>query len=76
MRLRELRIEKGYTQEYVARLAGITLTTYTNWERDICKPSIDALVHVADIYNVSLDYLVGRSSKRGVGDEQKFEDAP
>lgn len=36
---------------------------YTKWKSGIAKPSLDALIKIANYFNVSLDYLVGRTSE-------------
>lgn len=59
-RLRELREKYGYTQDYVAEAINISRITYVRYEnnmRNIRGPELEAL---ADLYNVSVDYLLGR----------------
>lgn len=60
-RLRLLRAEKGASQKQVAESLGITETGYQNYEVGRRKPTFDILPSIADFFNVSLDYLVGRS---------------
>ncbi len=60
-RLKECRNEKGYTQIQVATLCDITEKTYQNYELMTREPKIEILIRIADLYNVSLDYLVGRT---------------
>lgn len=55
------REKHGYTQMQVAVYADITETTYQNYERARQMPKLDILVRIADVYNVSLDYLAGRT---------------
>ena len=64
MRLRECRKNKGYTQGQVAIYCDITEKAYQNYELMTRIPKIDILVKIADLYNVSLDYLVGRSNTK------------
>lgn len=59
-RLKELRIEKNLTQTKLAENFGITYSNIGEWERGKSEPSIDMLVKLADFFNVSIDYLVGR----------------
>ena len=59
-RLKELRKQKGYTQAQVAIYCDITEKAYQNYELMTREPKIEILVRIADLYNVSLDYLVGR----------------
>ncbi len=60
-RLRLTRNEKGVSQKQVADGVNITEVGYQNYEVGRRKPNFDVLVSLADFFNVSLDYLVGRS---------------
>lgn len=60
-RLRECRKKFGYTQIQAAIYADITEAAYNNYERAKKMPKLDILVRIADVYKVSLDYLVGRT---------------
>lgn len=64
----QLRKETGATQPQVAQSCGISLRQYCRFEKGEQKPGCDKLIALADYFNVSLDYLVGRSSKREVAD--------
>lgn len=64
MRLRELRKEKQMTQVEMARFLGCTDRNYQKMEYgDINVPGA-TLIKLADFFQVSLDYLVGRSDRR------------
>ena len=65
-RLRECRMEKGYTQGQVAIYCDITEKTYQNYELMTREPKIEILVRIAQLYEVSLDYLVGRTDIRAM----------
>lgn len=56
--MRELRKKAGYTQEEVSSKLNIQRQTYSNYENACRTPPIEALVALADLYNVSVDYLV------------------
>ena len=60
-RLRLTRNEKGVSQKQVADGVNITEVGYQNYEVGRRKPNFDVLISLADFFNVSLDYLVGRS---------------
>lgn len=62
-RLKFCRKQKGYTQSQVAIYCDITEKAYQNYELKTRLPRIDVLIRLADLYNVSLDYLVGRTDK-------------
>ena len=59
--LKEMRISFNYTQKQVASNIGITERNCQRYEANDQRPSFDILISLADFYNVSLDYLVGRT---------------
>ena len=61
-RLKELRVEAGLSTQQLAEKLGFTNALISRWERDLCEPSIVALVAVAKFFNVSADYLSGLGS--------------
>lgn len=63
-RLKALRKEKGYTQGQVAIYCDITEKAYQNYELMTREPKIEILIRIADFYNVSLDYLLGRTDEQ------------
>lgn len=65
-RLRECRKERKITQRDVATYADITEKAYQNYELATRKPRIEILVKIADVYHVSVDYLLGRTDNKAV----------
>lgn len=63
-RLQELRKESGMTQQQVADTIQTTLRQYQRFEKGEQKPGYDNLIKLADCFQVSLDYLAGRSNLR------------
>ncbi len=63
-RLKRCRKEKGLTQQQVAIFCDITEKAYQNYELMTREPKLEILIKIADFYNVSLDYLVGRTDKK------------
>ena len=61
IRLKILRTEKGYSQKDIAQLLGITQQAYANYERGARQADYDTLNKLADIFGVSVDYLLGRT---------------
>ena len=59
-RLKAYRKEKGLTQMQVAVYCDITEKAYQNYELMTREPKLEILIRIADLYGVSLDYLVGR----------------
>ena len=86
-RLKTLRKQVQLTQVDVAEKLGISQPAYASWERGIKKPTQENLVKIAQILNVSVDYLVGnadytvdkldniellfRMNSKGLSDEEK-----
>lgn len=60
-RLRNIRKARNLTAEQVAQVLGVTRRAIVNYESGRREPTIDQLIQLADFFNVSLDYLVGRS---------------
>ena len=69
-RLRQLRDEFHYTQQEVAIYSDITEQAYQNYERMTREPKLEILIRIADLYNVSLDYLVGRTDYRAISKQK------
>lgn len=65
-RLRELRSSRNFTQREVCKSLRIAERVYQRWEAGQ-TPSIQKLVLLADFFNVSLDYLVGRKFPKDDG---------
>lgn len=59
--LRKQRITRNFTRQQIANILGISLRTYQTYETGTREPSITSLIKIADLYNVSLDTLVGRT---------------
>lgn len=57
------RLKKGYTQKSAAKSLGIGISTYCNYEQGTREPNNDLLVKIADLYDVTTDYLLGRKPK-------------
>lgn len=59
-RLKELRKLSNLTQRDVSLKLGVTERSYQRFESGENKPSLSNLIELANIFNVSLDFLVGR----------------
>lgn len=59
-RLRELRRIYGYTQQRVADALGISQPSYIRYENGSAEPTLENLAKLADLFDVSVDYLLGR----------------
>ena len=61
-RLRDLREDADLNQTDIAEYLGIQQTVYSRYERGMRTIPLEHLIRLADFYNVSLDYLVGRTN--------------
>ena len=59
-RLNQTRKFKGFTAQQMADLLSVSIRTYRNYESETSYPSLEALVKIADILDVSTDYLLCR----------------
>ena len=72
-RLKKLRNEKDISQEELARLLNISRTSVTNYELGRNEASAQVLNKLSEIFNCSIDYLLGKSDTRNYDkDEQEF----
>lgn len=75
MNLKELRKQQNLSQQDMANMLNISQRTYCGYEKETSEPNIDTLIKIANYYNVSLDYLVGRSFNNDIGyltEEQRY----
>ena len=70
-----LRKERGITQKQAAEDLGVSQALLSHYEKGIRECGLDFVVRVADYYNVSCDYLLGRSAERN-GMMLSAEDLP
>lgn len=67
MRLKDLRKNKKQSQQEISNLLNISQRTYCGYELGTSEPNLETLCILADYYNVTLDYLVGREFKNEIG---------
>ncbi|WP_085524466.1 helix-turn-helix domain-containing protein [Tuberibacillus sp. Marseille-P3662] len=68
--LQQLRTEKGLTRQDVADYLGKTPQAYGYYEKGKREPNYDTLISLADLFDVSIDYLLGRNYQHLVGDDE------
>lgn len=61
-RLKQLRKQRNITQKQLGELLGITERGYQNYEIGKSTPNYETLVAIADFYNISVDFLMGREN--------------
>lgn len=65
-RMQLLREEKGLNMKEAATQLQLPYTTYRNYEQGLREPNSETLVQIANFYEVSVDYLIGRSKNRAI----------
>lgn len=73
-RLKKERETRSWSQVYVAGKIGITNTVLSNYERDYRDPNTGTLTRLADLFEVTTDYLLGRTNKPKVNDTSEQEE--
>lgn len=58
-RLKTLRKEIGLTQDKLAEKIGFSKSAIVSWEKGIKKPNLDAIITLAEFFDVASDYLLG-----------------
>ena len=62
-RLKELRLSRGLTQKAIAEQLGMSTRAYSHYEIGDRDPSIELLIAFCDYFDVSADYLIGRTDE-------------
>lgn len=61
--LKTLRIDRGYTQRALGDMVGVSEVTIGNWERGVKQPSLNYLLALSDILQISLDVISGNGKR-------------
>lgn len=64
LRIRDLREDSDLNQTQVAKLLNVSQTTYSRYENGVLDIPNEALIKLADFYNTSIDYLLGRTDRK------------
>lgn len=72
--LRALRNEKGISQQQLADVILVSQQSVNKYENHDVEPDIDVLIKIADYFDVSLDYLVGRTDIKEMVTKPKMSD--
>lgn len=67
LKLREIRLIRKRTQEEVSDAVGCSVSAYSRYESGAREPSLDMLAALADYFDVSADYLLGRKPVESSG---------
>lgn len=63
-RLKTERETKGWTQSFLANLIGVSNGTISGYERNYREPDIETITKLADAFEVSVDFLLGKTNLR------------
>lgn len=74
--LKTLRVKRGYTMKQVAELCGMHEQVYRNYENGARNPGVPALCKFADLYGVTVDFLLGRENKDADVSNDKYANLP
>lgn len=74
-RLKKLRVENDLLQKDLAQMLGLAQTTIANYEQGKRFPDEETLQEIADFFNVSLDYLLGRSEIKNCNEDFTMRDS-
>lgn len=61
-RIKDIREDKDMTQNELAKKINIARTTLSGYERQIAEPSFETLIKIANVFNVSVDYILCRTN--------------
>ncbi|WP_155961854.1 helix-turn-helix domain-containing protein, partial [Streptococcus dysgalactiae] len=61
-KLREIRKQKGFTQESISQLLGIGQSSYAKWENGKTEPTLENIGKLSKILDVSVDFLLSNDS--------------
>lgn len=65
-RIKELRLEKNLTQTQLGEIIGVKHFSIYSYEKGRACPEMKGLVALADYFDVSIDYLTGRTDRREI----------
>lgn len=69
-RLKELRKKNELTQSDLAKIINVSPSTIGMYERENRQPTVETLNHLANHFQVTVDYLLGRTNKRNFNKEK------
>lgn len=71
--LKELRREKGVTQEQLSEILGVTSRSISRWENGVNMPDFDLIIEIANYYDVSIEELLDAERKNEMVDKKTEE---
>lgn len=75
LRLKELRLDKGLSQQNVADFLGVSQQAYANYESGKREPEYESLVKLSEFFDTTTDYLLGKTDiKKAPGEKPEVTD--
>ncbi len=71
--LKELRKEKGLTQEQLSEILGVTNRSISRWENGVNMPDFDLVIEIANYFDVSMEELLNGERKKEIMDKKSEE---
>lgn len=71
-RIKDLRAEKGFSQQQLGDLVGVSKVSIFNYENGLQQPSLEILVNLAKALNCSVDFLLGINGNSEEEDKHLF----
>ena len=68
-RIKKLRLERGETLEKLAKYLNVTIQTISNYENEKRDITPEVIIKLAEYFNVSTDYLLGKTDKKNNTDK-------
>lgn len=65
IKIKELRLGKGFTQADLAKLLGVNQTAVGKYERGELEPNIHVLIKLSQIFETTVDYIIGNTDDYG-----------
>ena len=59
MNIKQLREQRGMTQEELAKRLGVKYPAVSKWERGMAYPSMNTVIKMAELFQVSMDVVLG-----------------
>ena len=75
-RIKNLRVQNGFTQSQLGKAIGVTKVSISGYESGNRIPELNTVIKLADIFEVSMDYLIGREEKEHYNDLLKDDHPP
>lgn len=72
IRLKEIREARNVTQTQLAKDIGVSNTTVSNWESGVRQPEIEMIITLADYFDISIDFLLGRNFKNRLYNQDNY----